>query len=60
MLQIPGPSCEAVIAALLNRKMPEDLSHIRGLKDRQWCVVAKRFNPFKLPRRYFTVQRRQE
>lgn len=31
---------EAVIAALLNRKMPEDLSHIRGLKDVKQCVIT--------------------
>ncbi|CAE7366036.1 rtf2 [Symbiodinium pilosum] len=31
---------EAVIAALLNRKMPEDLSHIRALKDVKQCMVT--------------------
>eukprot|EP00913_Durusdinium_trenchii_P024229 g22748.t1 len=31
---------EAVISALLNRKMPSDLSHIRGLKERKMCLIT--------------------
>ncbi|CAK9082496.1 Replication termination factor 2, partial [Durusdinium trenchii] len=31
---------EAVISALLNRKMPSDLSHIRGLKDVKQCLIT--------------------
>ena len=35
------PRPQAVIAALLNRKMPEDLSHIRALKDRCRLGVSR-------------------
>mmetsp|Transcript_12654 Transcript_12654/g.30085 ORF Transcript_12654/g.30085 Transcript_12654/m.30085 type:complete len:277 (+) Transcript_12654:60-890(+) len=31
---------EAVISALLNRKMPSNLSHIRGLKDVKQCIIS--------------------
>jgi len=31
---------EAVISALLNRKMPADLSHIRALKDVKQCLIT--------------------
>lgn len=31
---------EAVISALLNRKMPKDLSHIRALKDVKQCLIT--------------------